>query len=400
MPPGSVPLQETAVPAAPSTSGLHAEVLRDWTAVDALANEWNGLLRRSAADSIFLTWEWIAAWREVVGDSVQPLVIVIRDAAGAVVGLGPFYRTVLHLLRLIPYRTLRVLADVPTGAEYPDWIARRDREAEVTRTIAATLAALRTEWDCLWMPRVSGWSGARERILEAAHAEGFHSRQRAKPFAVVALPATVEEYTANLSAKTRKNVRRDTEKILRRRGARVVSCRTPEEIPRFLEALFRLHHHRWMRKGEEGTFRRKPAGARFYERFAPRALAQGWLALHGLEEEGELKAVQIGYVYGGVFHALQEGFDPGYEPGAGNVLRAKVIETCIEAGLAGYDFLGGITPHKERWLAEPREGYDLFLGRRNPRNVLLFWREVWPSGRFLRPPAAREATPSVVPGAP
>lgn len=386
MPPGTAPARAEEATAA---SGLRAEVLRDWPAVDALADDWNGLLRRSAADCIFLTWEWIASWREAVGDSVRPLVIAVRDAAGTLVGLGPFYRSRLRLVRVIPYRTLRVLADGPTGAEYPDWIARRDREAEVMRTIAATLAGLAGEWDCLWMPRVSGWSGARERILDAARAEGLHGRQRAKPFAAVSLPATAGEYVARLSAKTRKNVRRETEKILGRRGARVVSCRTPEEVPRFLEALFRLHHDRWVRKGDQGTFRRKPMGARFYERFAPRALAQGWLRLEGLEEDGELKAVQIGYVYGGVFHALQEGFDPAYEAGVGNVLRARVIEACIGAGLTAYDFLGGITPHKERWLAEPRDGYDLFLGRRNLRNVLLFWREVWPSGRFLTSPSAR-----------
>src|SRR6185503_19962898 len=129
----------------------------------------------------------------------------------------------------------------------------------------------------------------------------------------------------------------------------------------------------------------KPAGARFYERFAPRALENGWLRLYGIEADGELKAVQIGYVYGGVFHALQEGFDPAYVAGVGNVLRAAVFEACMGAGLRAYDFLGGLTPHKERWLAQPREGYDVFLGRRNLRNALVFWRPLWPSGRFPRP---------------
>jgi CelD/BcsL family acetyltransferase involved in cellulose biosynthesis len=238
------------------------------------------------------------------------------------------------------------------------------------------------------MPRVAGWTGARERIREAAQAAGLHVRSRAKPFSSVPLPATAEAYRSALSAKTRKNVRRDTDKILGRAGVRFVSCGSADELPRFLDALFRLHHDRWMRKGEEGTFRRKPAGARFYARFAPRALEQGWLRLHGIEDQGELKAVQVGYVYGSVFHALQEGFDPAYTAGVGNVLRARVLEECIASGLASYDFLGGITPHKERWLAAPRDGYDLLLGRRNLRNALVFWRPLWPGGRFLRPAAS------------
>jgi CelD/BcsL family acetyltransferase involved in cellulose biosynthesis len=385
MPPVAVPKR---VPEERDAPALAVDVLRDWAAVDALEPEWNGLLRRSAADSIFLTWEWIAAWREVMDGAVRPVVIAVRDHTRALVGLGPFYRSRLRLMRVVPYRALRVLADQPTGSEYPDWIVRPDREWDVARTIAATLTAIGDEWDCLWMPRVAGWTGARERILDAAAAQGFHRRQRTKPFSAVTLPSTMDEYVARLSAKTRKNVRRDADKILGRQGARFVSCQGPDHIPRFLEALFRLHHERWMRKGDLGTFRRKPAGARFYERFAPRALARGWLRIYAIEDGDELKAVQIGYAYDGVFHAMQEGFDPAYVAGVGNVLRLKALEACIADGLRAYDFLGGITPHKERWLAEARDGHDLFLGRRSLKNALVFWREIWPSGRFLRPSAA------------
>jgi CelD/BcsL family acetyltransferase involved in cellulose biosynthesis len=82
---------------------------------------------------------------------------------------------------------------------------------------------------------------------------------------------------------------------------------------------------------------------------------------------------------------MQEGFDPLYVKGAGHVLRAKSIENCIAEGIEAYDFLGDMTDHKRRWLATERFGYDLFIAAPHMKARLLFLRDVWPTGRFLRP---------------
>src|SRR5688572_20762205 len=152
----------------PSTT-VSVQAVSDWEAFAALEPEWNALLRRSGADAIFLTWEWIQSWREAAGAGVRPLVLTARTGDGALVGAAPFYRTTLRLADVVPYRTLRVLGDHPTGAEYPDWIAAAPIAETVLRALAKALAA-RGDWDCLWMPRVSGWSGARERLTAAASA--------------------------------------------------------------------------------------------------------------------------------------------------------------------------------------------------------------------------------------
>jgi hypothetical protein len=44
-----------------------------------------------------------------------------------------------------------------------------------------------------------------------------------------------------------------------------------------------------------------------------------------------------------------------------------------------------MTDHKRRWLATERNGYDLFIAAPHIKARLLFLREVWPTGRFLRP---------------
>lgn len=369
---------------------LETEIIRDWEDFARLAPEWNALLSQSRANAIFQRWEWIEAWAAAGGRQSELLVAVARDGSGALAGAAPFYHAAHRLLGVVPYRTLRVVADRLTGAEYPDWIARVDREDDVIEALARALGAARG-WDCIWMPNVAGWTGAPERLRIASRAGGFHWQVRPREFSLVALPATGEDYLRSLSQNKRQQLRQETRRIMGRDSVAIVRCTSQEQLPRFLDALFALHAERRGRLGDAGAFHRKPREALFYRNFAPVALARGWLWLFGLEDAGELKAVQIGYVYEGVYHQLQEGFDPDYLKGAGNVLRARVIEQCIADGVTTLDFLGGLTEHKRRWQARSRLGSDVLLGRRGLRARLLFQANVWPTGRYLRPAAGAGA---------
>lgn len=362
---------------------MKVDILENWKDVAALGPVWNSLLARSKANSIFLTWEWISAWLESGGKSRVPFVISVRDSGGDLIGIAPFYLATFRFGGIIPYRTLRVAADYATGADYPDWIMKADHESEIRRAIVAELLRAQSHWDCLWMPSVAGWTGATERILGACEPEAFHFRSRPRDFGVVTLPDTVDAYFRSLSSNKRQQLRGEIKRISRQPNVTMTRCETADEIPRYLDALFELHYRRWQTRGEEGSFRRKPQLMAFYRHFVPRALANGWLWLNALMDHNEYKAVQLGYVYERTFYQIQEGFDPQYMKGVGNVLRAHVIEACIAEGIRTVDFLGEMSEHKRRWLAIQRDGYDLFLGPRKLKNYPLFSAEIWPTGRFL-----------------
>ena len=366
-------------------TSLKTTIVDTWAGVDALAPEWNALLERSRANTIFLTWEWIQAWRATAGADAQPYVVMARDGEGTLVGVAPFYRTKLSLMNVLPFTALRILGDYPTGAEYGDWIVDASREAEGAAALGGALARARRAWDCIWMPRVSGWTGASDAITRACRDARLLSRSRPKGFAYTALPATPEQYRKSLSANKRQQLRAEMKRINSREGVKIVRCETPADLPRFIDALFDLHYRRRQLLGDEGSFRKKPEEADFYRRFIPVALDRGWLWFYGIEEAGVLRAVQIGYVYAGVFHQMQEGFDPDYVKGAGNVLRAHVIDDCIAAGVHGLDFLANMSEHKRRWLAEPRLGADLFIASPKLKNRLLIAGPIWPKGQQLRP---------------
>jgi CelD/BcsL family acetyltransferase involved in cellulose biosynthesis len=360
------------------------EILDDWPAILRLREEWNPLVERSRADSLFLTWEWIDTWRQGVEGSVQPFVVTARDESGALVGIAPLYRARMRLLRGVPVRALRVLGDYHSGGEYGDWILDPAREAEAGAALAEALAAARARWDCLWMPNVAGWTGARERVVSSSGRAGFRVRERAMEFSAAELPADYREYWEALSGNVRSAIRRQAKK-LESGGVDFVLCASPADLAPLVDALVELNDRRWRAEGSAGTFKRKPLELGFYRRFTAIALERGWLRLFALKLGGDVTAVQIGYAYKGSFLQLQEGFDPAAPPGQGNVLRARVIEACIGEGLSTYDFLGKHTEHKRRWLAQPRRGYDLFVTNRTATSAALHALGVWPTGRYLRP---------------
>jgi len=363
---------------------MKTEIIRDWRRFEELEREWNTLLTCSRADTIFLRWEWISSWRKVLGDGISPFAVVVRDDEGVLAGIAPFYKTVYKLVRFLPYKVLRIMGDFPTGAECLDWILRSDCEAEASRFIADSLAIATGEWDFMWLPYVPRWTGGRDRIRDAAVNTGFHFSEREVLFGDMPLPGSFDELLSSFGSNRRCNARKELKRLFGPSGATFMRCLAEEEIPHYLESLFRLHFLRWSREGQSGTFRKKPNEARFYKTFANEALRQKWLGLYGIEISGELIAVNYGYIYNGVFLQMQEGFDQERGKGIGNTLRYKMIEDLISEGITGYDFLGEMSEHKKRWHATERSGSHIMIGNRKMKNRILFKNNVWPTGRYLK----------------
>jgi CelD/BcsL family acetyltransferase involved in cellulose biosynthesis len=368
------------------------EVIRSQEQWHALRSQWNSMLLESRANQLFMTWEWLDCWLRVQRSVTDLKIICVRGPGGELLGAAPFYVANYRLLDIVPYRMLRMIGDVDSGAEYQAWIASASDEDRVCAVIARALCALRSEWDLLWIPNLESWTGAHEPMVRALGAGRLGIRSRPRDFSTVTLPADYDAFLANMSPNRRQQVRRNTRKILSKPGVEVRKVTTDAELAPALDALFKLHGKRWRAVGQHGVFDRNLKEREFYECFAPEALARGWLAVYTLFDGSEPKAVQIGYVYGRAFLQLQEGFDPDYSPHVGNALRTRVIQDCIAQGLTEYDFLGGHSEHKRRWLAVERTGMDLLAFTPGLRSIPIRI-GVWPRGSYLRPATSKARSP-------
>ena len=362
---------------------MEVTLIDNWSEFHDLEEEWDDLLKKTSADTIFLTRSWMRSWLEVWADYYKPYVLIVRDDSGLLLGVAPFYQGQCRLLGLLKYRVLRIIGDVDSGSEYPAWLAITGCEENVFGCIVAELRRRQAEWDCIWMPRVAGWISVHKHIIHACKNYDFLVNARPRYFSAISLPQDMPGFYARQSKNRRQQLKRQLRKVLASSAVKICQCTKEKDIPRYIDQLFELNHKRWSREGIVGIFYRKPQEAMFYKAFIPRALTEGWLSFYSLENDDGVKAIQVGYTYNNTFHQLQEGFDPDFCPGVGNVLRWHVIEDCIARGVDSYDFLGGVSEHKKRWGADSRIGQDIFIGVNKIKNTLIFRNHIWPTGRYF-----------------
>ncbi|MEM9172433.1 MAG: GNAT family N-acetyltransferase [Pseudomonadota bacterium] len=350
---------------------------------DQLAGQWNTLLENSEASSIFLTFEWISSWLDVLPSLPELFVLVVRDAHGALAAIAPFYVARHRLLGCKHYRCLRVLGDWQTGAEHQDVLVRRDALA-ARDVLYAALADARTDFDWIWLPYTQTETGAAARGEALAALCGGFSYAREFEYLSVSLPESIELYRQRLSKSTASNFRRQEKALGGRYRVLEMTEDRAHQLDDWLDTLFHLHTRRWQIVGKPGSFVKQPLLQPFYRRFAAVALQNNWLKFYRLDVDGKPVAMQFGYGFNDRLLSIQEGFEPDAPSGSGNVLRMMVIRRCIDESISTYDFLAHGSKHKQRWRGQVHAGQSLFFGTQNWSNLPLRWLPFWPTGRFIR----------------
>ena len=294
---------------------------------------WNGLLERSAAPSVFLTWQWQTEWaREFVPDRSLHI-LTLTGADGSLVGLLPLYED-------SPER-LGLLGGVDVS-DYLDAIAPAGSEDEVWQSLLQHRAAQRVEWDLHAVRAASPTAEILPRLAPSCGLRALALVQEHCP--VLKLPATWDAYLASLSGKDRHELKRKMRKL--ERELPDVTVRSHASADGWDEALATfLALHR----------RSKVGKARFMdermERFfhdATLALARaGWARLWFLESAGAAVASFLCVEYGDSVGLYNSGFDPAHARLApGIVLLTHVIREAIDRGVPLFDFLRGEESYK------------------------------------------------------
>lgn len=369
-----------------NTELFEISVVKNWDDFATLKEDWQKLLVQSDADNLFLTWEWMDCWRITQGALIKPLIIVIQDRQG-ILAIAPFYIQEYRLAHLLTYQALRFFGDKGTGSEYSNFIVKKEDSIGLKTMLWKHLLSpdIRLLWDFIWFTNVAAWTEGGKTLLQSlTSVEGLNCNQRTVEFAQIPLSKFSTGILPELSKSLRADIRRPHRRLDKLGPWEMLTCKGDDDISELLEQLFRLHNKHWLNAGL-GTFQRRPELADFYRLFAPLALKKGWLRLLRLESLGEIQAMQIGYVYNNEFLAIQEGFNPDFIPGVGQVLRHYSLTNCQKEGLSCYDFLGVYTDHKRRWLADKKLGANLFIWQKKVKNLPFSVKKIWPTGRYLKP---------------
>lgn len=329
-----------------------------------LAERWNAL----AAGAPFRLWEWNATWWRHYGALGQLYVLCVRDDAGEIVAIAPWY-IARHPAK---GRVVQFLASGEVCSDYQTVLCRQGSEDQAAAAIAdwMTDAGHRHRnrpndqdhgaWDLLELSGIEVADIVVQRLLAQLARRGnlVHSRPTLNCWRLE-FPPTWDEYLALLSKSHRKSVRQYENRAFVSGRAVWRTVATPSELAELFELLVTLHQRRWQGLGEPGVF----ASARYtaFHREVSRALlAQGHLRMQWLELDGRPVAVEYNLCGGGVVYNYQGGMDPNASAdNPGNVAKLASLKHALASGYRAFDCMRGNEPYKSRWRAQPRPCVDL-----------------------------------------
>jgi len=343
---------------ATEAGSVAVEVVTDAARLEALAPDWEALLRDSGTDEPMLSPSWLVPWWGVFGAlGGRALRTLALRHEGRLVGLVPLLRRLCWYRPGIPFRRLEMLG---TGEEVADEVCSEylgplcapEHEEAVLTALAATLRDGRLgTWDELLFPAMDGPSGLPGKLAAALRGGGLLASEEVMGEAPhVPLPASWNAYLAALPSKRRYLVRHSL-RDLDAWAEGPVSLRvaaTADDLAEGWRILLELHGERW--GGAHGGAFRSERFTDFHCRVMPSLLERGALELLWLEVAGAPVAIAYNIVWNDKVYFYQSGrrADLPRDVRAGIVLHAHAIRRAIEQGRREYDFLKGAARYKRQ----------------------------------------------------
>ncbi len=333
---------------------MRVELIDDTERFRALRQEWDELLEQSAADCLFLTWEWLYPWWTHCADGRKLCLLAVRDG-GDLIGVAPLAVSPWRVTRFRLFHALEFLGTGRIGSDYLDIISRRSREQDVAEALADHLSRWGT---MLELAQVNGDASLAAAVAARMAGRDWTSaaiRTDVCPFVRLA-GHSWDSYLATLGSEHRYNIRRRLRNLAGRFDVRFERAATDAERRAALAEVVTLHRKRWEARGGGSTAFSTPAVLAFHEEASRLALERGWLRLFSLRLDGTPVSALYGFRYGRRFYFYQSGFEPEYgKHSVGLVTMALAIKSAIEEGAEEYDFLHGDEPYKFLWTRDVRE---------------------------------------------
>jgi len=363
--------------------------IRSRRELDSMRERWNALLHTSGSDSIFLTWEWIAAWWSAYAGPSALRVLAAYDGDGTLRGLAPLQEQ-KHRRYGQTVSTLSFVGDGSNDSDYLDFIVSSGYEAAVLDAYRAHLASDLERGTVLTLNEVPETSPTIEILKMWTDSGDFLRKDAEVSCGTVQLPGGWEDYLKILKPRFRTKIRSVLRNLESRPEVRFRFCETHHQVQRMLPVLYDLHTRRWAQDSMPGVFGWNQK-REFYSALSTLLLEKDWLRLSWVEWNGRVLACQYGFAYQNTYFHLQEGFEPASEHvNIGLGLRAWSIRRFLEEGIREYDFLGGFGRHKADWGARVKKSKQIQIAKATYKNIVFCHGSEWES-------ATRESIKKIVP---
>lgn len=368
---------------------MNIEIISKKEDLQGLKNCWNGLLRNSPADTIYLTWEWLYTWWEIYGDSARNLhVLVIKNKNGEMKGIAPF---IIREKKITNLFTSKVLEFLGTGEDEIDEVCSnymdiivKDCSEEVYKAIFEHIVQglKRGDWDEVNLKSVPISSYTLE-VFKNKMNRAF-STKISEPIscAIITLPEKWDTYLEGIDRNWRSQIKRGRKEIVDKGNIQCELIKEPKEAMSAFDEFINIHQKRWQEAGKTWLFSSKKF-TDFHKNIVKLFSNQKWIGIRFLKCNGATIAASYRINYNNTIYPYLSAYDREFENkiGIGLIERSYDIEDAINSGYKCYDFYKAKNGSYKWHLAkDKREVQDIIIYRKNVKYYLIIGMKYLKSG--------------------
>ncbi len=343
-----------------------------------MCEAWNSLLDGADAEGPCLRWEWINTWWEIYHDCGAALHVLAVHERDELVGLVPLFTQCRKRFGLLPIRILRFVGTgepefEEVASEYLDIIARRGREAEVSRAVWQHLEKDRS-WDQVIFNDVLDGSMLRTTFTDEVTRAGFFIALRKTGIRYfIDLPDSWSSYLATLDRGSAKRLEYRRRRFEREGHVEMRRVEQAQALDSAFDDLVRLHTSRWKSRGQPGAFA-APRFIEFHRRLTRLLLPRNMLDMGALVLDGLVIAMTYNIRCNATVYFYQGGFDveaaAKYSPGI--LAQTYAIDAAMRDRQVRYDFMkGGTASYKAEFGCTEVPMHTMLVHSRGLRGRLL-----------------------------
>lgn len=333
-------------------------VIADERELASCRDAWNDI----AGDRVCLSWDWLSAWWQEMGQG-ELAIVVVEDGLGQWVGLAPWYKTRVTGRGRVIY----CMGNGMACSDYVGAIAVPGYEAIVAEKILEKISSSHPLFSNVDLFEIEGYlknDPVMRRLCRSVSA-GFAEVIEESIGGVwkTELKDDWEEYQGALRKSFRRKTRKATSRLLSN-SFQVKTAKTTNQINQLWPTFVELHQRRRESLGQAGCFA-DPNFDAFLKLATLRLGEAGRTQLQVIYHEGVALASLLGFKAGDSLCLYQTGVDPecmDMEPG--HINFCSIIQLAIKDSMKSVDFMRGDEPYKRFWNTERA---DLFRTRWVPR---------------------------------
>jgi CelD/BcsL family acetyltransferase involved in cellulose biosynthesis len=321
--------------------------------------QWNDLLKKSADNHVFLTYEWLTTWWKHFGEN-RDLVLLVAVDGGKIIAAAPLMRSTYRLFGL-KLKNIEFVGSLTS--DYAGFILT-DKHQECTNLFFEYLKDY--SWDCIELKCLPE-QGQTASALKSMPSNLGHLKEREMdicPYSV--LSSTIDEYYKGLSTSFKRDLRRKEKKL---RKNYTVGFKLYDEFSSLKESmnvLVDLHQMRMKSLDKKGVFHDSQK-CDFHLELAERFDEKGWLYLSFLTANDEPISAEYCFSYNQKAFNYLAGFNIDYgRYSIGNLGTKYAVDHAIKMGLKEFDFMRGAHSYKSHWNTLNRKNIELSMTRFKP----------------------------------